>query len=42
MHKSDIIIIGYGPGGMEVAGKAVSQGLNTVVIEKDLPGRHLP
>lgn len=38
MHKSDIIIIGYGPGGMEVAGKAVSQGLNTVVIEKDLPG----
>ena len=38
MHKSDIIIIGYGPGGMEVAGKAVAQGLDTVVIERDLPG----
>lgn len=38
MHNCNIIIIGYGPGGMEVAGKAVAQGLNTVVIEKDLPG----
>jgi len=38
MHRSDIIIIGCGPGGMEVAGKAVAQGLNTVVIERDKPG----
>lgn len=38
MRKSDIIIIGYGPGGMEVAGKAVAHGLDTVVIERDLPG----
>lgn len=38
MHRSDIIIIGYGPGGMEVAGKAVAQGLNTVVIERDKSG----
>lgn len=38
MHRSDIIIIGYGPGGMEVAGKAVAQGLDTVVIERDKPG----
>lgn len=38
MHRSDIIIIGYGPGGMEVAGKAVAQGLDTVVIERDQPG----
>ena len=38
MHNCDIIIIGYGPGGMEVAGKAVAQGLDTVVIERDKPG----
>ena len=38
MRKSDIIIIGCGPGGMEAASIALSKGLDTVVIERDEPG----
>lgn len=38
MRKSDIIIIGCGPGGMEAASIALAKGLDTVVIERDEPG----
>ena len=31
MHKSDIIVIGCGPGGMEVASRALQQGLTVTV-----------
>lgn len=34
MHKSDIIVIGCGPGGMEVASRALQQGLTVTVIER--------
>ncbi len=38
MRKSDIIIIGSGPAGMEVAVRAVASGRDTVIIERDLLG----
>lgn len=38
MHKSDIIVIGSGPGGMEVASRALKQGRSVTVIERDRLG----
>lgn len=38
MRESDIIVIGAGPGGMDAAALALSAGLDTVVIERDLLG----
>lgn len=34
MRKADIIVIGSGPAGMEVAARALAAGLDTVVIER--------
>ena len=38
MRKSDIIIIGSGPAGMEAAARAIAAGRDTVIIERDLLG----
>ena len=34
----DLIVIGAGPGGYELAAEAASEGLSTVLFERDLPG----
>ena len=34
----DIIVIGAGPGGYETAARAAACGLDTVIVERDLPG----
>ena len=38
MHSSDIIVIGSGPGGMEVAAAALRKGLAVTLVERDLLG----
>ena len=38
MKEYDVIVIGAGPGGYEAAAMASKDGLNTLLIEKDLPG----
>ncbi len=38
MRKSDIIISGSGPAGMEAAARAIAAGRDTVIIERDLLG----
>ena len=38
MQKTDIIIIGGGPGGYETAAEAAARGLNVILFEKDLLG----
>lgn len=38
MHSSDIIVIGSGPGGMEVVASALRQGLSVTLIERGLLG----
>lgn len=36
--NADIIVIGAGPGGMEIAAQAIERGLKVIVIERDLVG----
>lgn len=38
MTKCDLIVIGAGPGGYETAARAAARGLDTVIVERDLPG----
>lgn len=38
MTTSDLIIIGAGPGGYELAAEAAREGLKVTLIERDLPG----
>lgn len=38
MNSSDLIIIGAGPGGYELAAEAAREGLSVTLIERDLPG----
>lgn len=38
MQNCDLIVIGAGPGGYEVAAQQAAAGKNVVIIEKDLPG----
>ncbi len=38
MNRSDILIIGAGPGGYETAVKAAARGLSVTLIERDKPG----
>ena len=38
MKQADIIIIGSGPGGMEMCSCALSQGKNVILIENDKMG----
>lgn len=38
MTHCDLIVIGAGPGGYETAARAAARGLDTVIVERDLPG----
>ena len=38
MTHCDLIVIGAGPGGYETAARAAARGLETVIVERDLPG----
>ena len=37
-EKVDLIVVGAGPGGYEVAAKEAAKGKSVVIVEKDLPG----
>ena len=38
MYKADLIIIGAGPGGYEIAAEQAAKGLNVVIFEKNQVG----
>lgn len=40
MYNSDIIVIGSGPGGMEVAAGALRRGLSVTLIERERLEEH--
>ena len=41
-HRAEVVVLGMGPGGEDVAGKLAEAGLDVVGIEKQLVGGECP